>query len=137
MTAGTLGYFKNNMEDNPEVREDSLGDEVFDTVNSSIVSGESIRFFVNVNLEVQPSKSGMGMVDGPLAVLRSPERVGQLTELSSHSFRHRSCNWWLRALTHLPQGESHPPGMCWVSSWGSRDLIPLYLLCCPHVLGRS
>lgn len=66
VTAGTQGYFKNNMEDNLEVREDSLGDEVFDTVNSSIVSGESIRFFVNVNLEVQPSKSGMGMVDGPL-----------------------------------------------------------------------
>lgn len=65
VTATTLGYFKNNMEDNPEVREDSLGDEVFDTVNSSIVSGESIRFFVNVNLEMQPSKSGMGMVEGP------------------------------------------------------------------------
>lgn len=65
VTAATLGYFKNDMDDSHEVREDSLGDEVFDTVNSSIVSGESIRFFVNVNLEVQPSKSGMGTVDGP------------------------------------------------------------------------
>lgn len=62
LTAATLGYSK-NMDDNPEVLEDCLGDEVFDTVNSSIVSGESIRFFVNVNLDVQPSKSGMRMVD--------------------------------------------------------------------------
>lgn len=115
MTAATLGYFKNDTDDNPEVPEDSLGDEVFDTVNSSIVSGESIRFFVNVNLEVQPSKSGMGMVDGP-ALLRSPETVGQHTELSSYSSRHRRCNWWLCAPTHLPQGEAHPPGLCWVSS---------------------
>lgn len=136
MTAATLGYFKNDTDDNPEVREDSLGDEVFDTVNSSIVSGESIRFFVNVNLEVQPSKSGMGMVGGP-TLLRSPERVGQHTELSSYSSRHRSCNWRLRALTHLPQGEAHPPGLCWISSWGSGDPIPLYLLCCPHVLWPS
>lgn len=87
MTAATLGCFKNDTDDNPEVREDSLGEEAFDTVNSSIVSGESIRFFVNVNLEVQPSKSGMGMVDGP-ALLRSPERVGQHTELSPYFSRH-------------------------------------------------
>lgn len=111
VTAATLGYFKNNMDDTPEVREDSLGDEAFDTVNSSIVSGESIRFFVNVNLEVQPSKSGMGTVGGP-ALLRSPEEVGQHTDLSSCSSRLRSCNWWLCAPTHLPQGEPHPAGLC-------------------------
>lgn len=46
------------MDDTSEAREDSLGDDVFDTVNSSIVSSESIRFFVRVNLEVQPSVSG-------------------------------------------------------------------------------
>lgn len=65
VTAATQGYFKNDVDDALEVREDSLGDEAFDTVNSSIVSGESIRFFVNVNLDVQPSKSGMGTVGGP------------------------------------------------------------------------
>lgn len=65
VTAATQGYFKNDVDDALEVREDSLGDEAFDTVNSSIVSGESIRFFVNVNLDMQPSKSGMGTVGGP------------------------------------------------------------------------
>lgn len=115
MTAGTLGNFQNDMDDTPEIQEECLGDEVFDTVNSSIVSGESIRFFVNVNLEVQPSKSGMGTVGGP-ALLRSSEEVGPHTELSSHSSRHGSCNWWLCAATHLPQGEAHPARPCWVSS---------------------
>lgn len=86
VTAATQGYFKNEVDDTLEVREDSLGDEAFDTVNSSIVSGESIRFFVNVNLDVQPSKSGMGTVGGP-ALLRSPEEVGQHTELSSPSLQ--------------------------------------------------
>uniref|UniRef100_A0A8C6ALU5 Solute carrier family 4 member 11 n=1 Tax=Monodon monoceros TaxID=40151 RepID=A0A8C6ALU5_MONMO len=51
------GYLKCDVDDASETREESLGDEAFDTVNSSIVSGESIRFFVNVNLEVQPTQS--------------------------------------------------------------------------------
>nr|XP_033696419.1 sodium bicarbonate transporter-like protein 11 isoform X4 [Tursiops truncatus] len=51
------GYLKCDADDASETREESLGDEAFDTVNSSIVSGESIRFFVNVNLEVQPTQS--------------------------------------------------------------------------------
>lgn len=75
VTAAALGYFRNDMDDTPEVREDSLGDEVFDTVNSSIVSGESIRFFVNVNLEVQPSKSGMGTRGWPCSA-KEPWRAG-------------------------------------------------------------
>lgn len=62
--AGSLGYLKCDMDDASETREESLGDEAFDTVNSSIVSGESVRFFVNVNLEVQPSQAGMGVVAG-------------------------------------------------------------------------
>lgn len=61
---GSLGYLKCEMDDASETREESLGDEAFDTVNSSIVSGESIRFFVNVNLEVQPTQAGMGVVAG-------------------------------------------------------------------------
>ncbi|KAM7237278.1 hypothetical protein CapIbe_011521 [Capra ibex] len=58
------GYLKCDTDDASETREESLRDEAFDTVNSSIVSGESIRFFVNVNLEVQPTQSGMGVVAG-------------------------------------------------------------------------
>uniref|UniRef100_A0A8C8WHC1 Solute carrier family 4 member 11 n=1 Tax=Panthera leo TaxID=9689 RepID=A0A8C8WHC1_PANLE len=54
-----------DMDDASETREENLGDEAFDTVTSSIVSGESIRFFVNVNLEVQPAQAGMGVVAGP------------------------------------------------------------------------
>uniref|UniRef100_A0A8C0DDA9 Solute carrier family 4 member 11 n=1 Tax=Balaenoptera musculus TaxID=9771 RepID=A0A8C0DDA9_BALMU len=50
-------YLKCDADDASETREESLGDEAFDTVNSSIVSGESIRFFVNVNLEVQPTQT--------------------------------------------------------------------------------
>ena len=62
MVVGAPGYLKCDTDDASETREESLRDEAFDTVNSSIVSGESIRFFVNVNLEVQPTQSGMGVV---------------------------------------------------------------------------
>lgn len=64
VVVGSPGYLKCDMDDASETREESLGDEAFDTVNSSIVSGESIRFFVNVNLEVQPTQAGMGVVAG-------------------------------------------------------------------------
>uniref|UniRef100_A0A4W2D955 Solute carrier family 4 member 11 n=1 Tax=Bos indicus x Bos taurus TaxID=30522 RepID=A0A4W2D955_BOBOX len=57
VVVGAPGYLKCDTDDASETREESLRDEAFDTVNSSIVSGESIRFFVNVNLEVQPTQS--------------------------------------------------------------------------------
>ncbi|XP_065453352.1 solute carrier family 4 member 11 isoform X3 [Chrysemys picta bellii] len=47
------GYLKCDTDDGCENKEEVGGEELFDTVNSSIVSGDSIRFFVNVNLEVQ------------------------------------------------------------------------------------
>ncbi|XP_069601232.1 solute carrier family 4 member 11 isoform X7 [Ranitomeya imitator] len=49
------GYHKCETDDNGETKEEEGGggEELFDTVHSSIVSGESIRFFVNVNLEGQ------------------------------------------------------------------------------------
>uniref|UniRef100_A0A8C0AAP1 Solute carrier family 4 member 11 n=1 Tax=Bos mutus grunniens TaxID=30521 RepID=A0A8C0AAP1_BOSMU len=56
VVVGAPGYLKCDTDDASETREESLRDEAFDTVNSSIVSGESIRFFVNVNLEVQPTQ---------------------------------------------------------------------------------
>ncbi|XP_025928562.1 sodium bicarbonate transporter-like protein 11 isoform X2 [Apteryx rowi] len=49
------GYLKCDTDDGCEAKEEAGGEELFDTVNSSIVSGDSIRFFVNVNLEVPPN----------------------------------------------------------------------------------
>ncbi|KAM3937998.1 solute carrier family 4 member 11 isoform 5-T5 [Leptodactylus fuscus] len=47
------GYLKCDTDDGCDNKEEEGGggEELFDTVHSSIVSGESIRFFVNVNLE--------------------------------------------------------------------------------------
>ncbi|XP_054846349.1 solute carrier family 4 member 11 [Eublepharis macularius] len=47
------GYLKCDTDDACENKDEGGGEELFDTVNSSIVSGDSIRFFVNVNLDVQ------------------------------------------------------------------------------------
>ncbi|XP_068799903.1 solute carrier family 4 member 11 isoform X1 [Struthio camelus] len=49
------GYLKCDTDDGCEAKEEAGGEELFDAVNSSIVSGDSIRFFVNVNLEVPPN----------------------------------------------------------------------------------
>lgn len=52
------GYLKCDTDDGCENKEEAGGEELFDTVNSSIVSGDSIRFFVNVNLDVQQNVAG-------------------------------------------------------------------------------
>ncbi|KAM5191430.1 solute carrier family 4 member 11 [Mantella aurantiaca] len=54
------GYLKCDTDDgcDPKEEEGGGGEELFDTVHSSIVSGESIRFFVNVNLEGPQSTTG-------------------------------------------------------------------------------
>lgn len=52
------GYLKCDTDDGCEAKEEAGGEELFDAVNSSIVSGDSIRFFVNVNLEVPPNAAG-------------------------------------------------------------------------------
>ncbi|KAF4791288.1 Sodium bicarbonate transporter-like protein 11 [Turdus rufiventris] len=46
------GYLKCDTDD---AKEEGANEELFDGVNSTIVSGDSIRFFVNVNLEGPPS----------------------------------------------------------------------------------
>ncbi|XP_043920021.1 sodium bicarbonate transporter-like protein 11 isoform X2 [Protopterus annectens] len=46
----TAGFLKCDTDEGGEGREE-LGEELFDTVQSSIVSGDSLRFFVSVNLE--------------------------------------------------------------------------------------
>lgn len=52
------GYLKCDTDDGCRAREESGGEELFDAVNSSIVSGDSIRFFINVNLEGPPNATG-------------------------------------------------------------------------------
>uniref|UniRef100_A0A8C3CKE2 Solute carrier family 4 member 11 n=1 Tax=Cairina moschata TaxID=8855 RepID=A0A8C3CKE2_CAIMO len=54
----SAGYLKCDTDDGCEAKEEAGGEELFDAVNSSIVSGDSIRFFVNVNLEVPPNATG-------------------------------------------------------------------------------
>ncbi|XP_062475956.1 solute carrier family 4 member 11 isoform X6 [Pezoporus occidentalis] len=49
------GYLKCDMDDGCEAKEETGGEELFDAVNNTVVSGDSIRFFVNVNLEVPPN----------------------------------------------------------------------------------
>lgn len=49
------GYLKCDTDD---AKEEGTSEELFDGVNSTIVSGDSIRFFVNVNLEGPPSAAG-------------------------------------------------------------------------------
>ncbi|XP_027516318.1 sodium bicarbonate transporter-like protein 11 isoform X3 [Corapipo altera] len=48
------GYLKCHTDDGPEAKEETASEELYDTVNSTIVSADSIRFFVNVNLEGAP-----------------------------------------------------------------------------------
>uniref|UniRef100_A0A8D0GI04 Solute carrier family 4 member 11 n=1 Tax=Sphenodon punctatus TaxID=8508 RepID=A0A8D0GI04_SPHPU len=57
---GYRGYLKCDTDDGCENKEEAGGEELFDTVNSSIVSGDSIRFFVNVNLDVQQNVTAAG-----------------------------------------------------------------------------
>ncbi|XP_052580496.1 solute carrier family 4 member 11 isoform X1 [Peromyscus californicus insignis] len=94
-SAAALGYFRNDTDDTPEVREDSLGDEVFDTVNSSIVSGESIRFFVNVNLEVQPSKSDLEAAAGGCVLLHTSRKYLKLKNFEEEVRAHRDLDGFL------------------------------------------
>ncbi|KAM7327312.1 hypothetical protein ACRRTK_013679 [Alexandromys fortis] len=94
-SAATQGYFKNEVDDTLEVREDSLGDEAFDTVNSSIVSGESIRFFVNVNLDVQPSKSDIEAATGGCVLLHTSRKYLKLKNFEEEVRAHRDLDGFL------------------------------------------
>ncbi|XP_060043253.1 solute carrier family 4 member 11 isoform X2 [Erinaceus europaeus] len=85
----TGGYLKCDMDDTSETREESLGDEVFDTVNSSIVSAESIRFFVNVNLEVQPSQAAEGENIGGSGLLHTSRKYLKLKNFEEEIRAHR------------------------------------------------
>ncbi|KAM9058505.1 solute carrier family 4 member 11 isoform 3-T3 [Megaptera novaeangliae] len=88
------GYLKCDADDASETREESLGDEAFDTVNSSIVSGESIRFFVNVNLEVQPTQSE-GESPGGYGLLHTSRKYLKLKNFEEEIRAHRDLDGFL------------------------------------------
>ncbi|XP_005634909.1 solute carrier family 4 member 11 isoform X2 [Canis lupus baileyi] len=90
-----VGYLKCDMDDASETREESLGDEAFDTVNSSIVSGESVRFFVNVNLEVQPSQAAESDSPGGCGLLHTSRKYLKLKNFELEIRAHRDLDGFL------------------------------------------
>ncbi|KAM5219835.1 solute carrier family 4 member 11 isoform 4-T4 [Hipposideros larvatus] len=83
------GYLKCDMDDASETHEESLGEEAFDTINSSIVSGESIRFFVNVNLEVQPTQAAESELPGGCGLLHTSRKYLKLKNFEEEIRAHR------------------------------------------------
>nr|XP_012610276.1 sodium bicarbonate transporter-like protein 11 isoform X1 [Microcebus murinus] len=88
-------YYKSDTDDTFEARDESLGDEVFDTVNSSIVSGESIRFFVNVNLEMQPSQAESEAALGGCVLLHTSRKYLKLKNFKEEIRAHRDLDGFL------------------------------------------
>ncbi|KAI5246370.1 Sodium Bicarbonate Transporter-Like Protein 11 [Manis pentadactyla] len=95
MVVGSLGYLKCDTDDASETREESLGDEAFDTVNSSIVSGESIRVFVNVNLEVQPAQAAESESSGGCGLLHTSRKYLKLKNFEEEIRAHRDLDGFL------------------------------------------
>ncbi|XP_036873280.1 solute carrier family 4 member 11 isoform X3 [Manis javanica] len=89
------GYLKCDTDDASETREESLGDEAFDTVNSSIVSGESIRVFVNVNLEVQPAQAAESESSGGCGLLHTSRKYLKLKNFEEEIRAHRDLDGFL------------------------------------------
>nr|XP_055228438.1 solute carrier family 4 member 11 isoform X5 [Gorilla gorilla gorilla] len=94
-TAGSLGYYKCDTDDTFEAREETLGDEAFDTANSSIVSGESIRFFVNVNLEMQATNSENEATSGGCVLLHTSRKYLKLKNFKEEIRAHRDLDGFL------------------------------------------
>ncbi|XP_054429947.1 solute carrier family 4 member 11 isoform X2 [Pteronotus mesoamericanus] len=89
------GYLKCDTDDASETHEENLGEEAFDTVNSSIVSGESIRFFVNVNLEVQPTQAAKSEVPGGCGLLHTSRKYLKLKNFEEEIRAHRDLDGFL------------------------------------------
>ncbi|XP_037668083.1 sodium bicarbonate transporter-like protein 11 isoform X2 [Choloepus didactylus] len=89
------GYLKCDTEDIPEAREQSLQDEALDTITSSIVSGESIRFFVNVNLEMQPSQNVENEVSNGHVLLHTSRKYMKLKNFEEEIRAHRDLDDFL------------------------------------------
>nr|XP_054398053.1 solute carrier family 4 member 11 isoform X6 [Pongo abelii] len=94
-TAGSLGYYKCDTDDTFEAREEILGDEAFDTANSSIVSGESIRFFVNVNLEMEATNTENEATSGGCVLLHTSRKYLKLKNFKEEIRAHRDLDGFL------------------------------------------
>ncbi|PNI62407.1 SLC4A11 isoform 2, partial [Pan troglodytes] len=88
-------YYKCDTDDTFEAREEILGDEAFDTANSSIVSGESIRFFVNVNLEMQATNSENEATSGGCVLLHTSRKYLKLKNFKEEIRAHRDLDGFL------------------------------------------
>ncbi|XP_010350108.1 solute carrier family 4 member 11 isoform X5 [Saimiri boliviensis] len=88
-------YYKCDTDDHCDAREDILGDESFDTINSSIVSGESIRFFVNVNLEMQAANAENEPTSGGCVLLHTSRKYLKLKNFKEEIRAHRDLDGFL------------------------------------------
>nr|XP_019589378.1 PREDICTED: sodium bicarbonate transporter-like protein 11 isoform X10 [Rhinolophus sinicus] len=89
------GYLKCDVDDASETHEESLGEEAFDTVNSSIVSGESVRFFVHVNLQVQPSQAAESELPDGCGLLHTSRKYLKLKNFEEEIRAHRDLDGFL------------------------------------------
>ncbi|OCT99045.1 hypothetical protein XELAEV_18004845mg [Xenopus laevis] len=90
------GYLKCDTDDgcDPKEEEGGGGEELFDTVHSSIVSGESIRFFVNVNLEVPQSTTAENESSG-CVLLHTSRKYLKLKNFEEEVRAHRDLDGFL------------------------------------------
>ncbi|XP_078227381.1 solute carrier family 4 member 11 isoform X5 [Callithrix jacchus] len=88
-------YYKCDTDDSCDAREDILGDEGFDTVNSSIASGESIRFFVNVDLEMQAANAENEATSGGCVLLHTSRKYLKLKNFKEEIRAHRDLDGFL------------------------------------------
>ncbi|PNJ14012.1 SLC4A11 isoform 3 [Pongo abelii] len=88
-------YYKCDTDDTFEAREEILGDEAFDTANSSIVSGESIRFFVNVNLEMEATNTENEATSGGCVLLHTSRKYLKLKNFKEEIRAHRDLDGFL------------------------------------------
>nr|XP_015004912.2 sodium bicarbonate transporter-like protein 11 isoform X1 [Macaca mulatta] len=98
-STGSLRYYKCDTcgtDDTFEAREEILGDEAFDTANSSIVSGESIRFFVNVNLKMQAANTAENeATSGGCGLLHTSRKYLKLKNFKEEIRAHRDLDGFL------------------------------------------
>ncbi|XP_074760366.1 solute carrier family 4 member 11 isoform X2 [Athene noctua] len=88
------GYLKCDTDDGCEAKEETGGEELFDAVNSSIVSGDSIRFFVNVNLEVPPNATAESESAG-CVLLHTSRKYLKLKNFEEEVRAHRDLDGFL------------------------------------------
>ncbi|XP_009575791.1 PREDICTED: sodium bicarbonate transporter-like protein 11, partial [Fulmarus glacialis] len=87
-------YLKCDTDDGCEAKEETGGEELFDAVNSSIVSGDSIRFFVNVNLEVPPNATAENESAG-CVLLHTSRKYLKLKNFEEEVRAHRDLDGFL------------------------------------------